>query len=106
GRLAVRADALEQLVKAAYLLARQGPFAPTPALAALIAAPPEALGGVLTGLGYHRQGRGSETTYVSNRGAVAAKAATRKKPGRKRRRRQPKPVDSPFASLKELRFSK
>jgi ATP-dependent RNA helicase SUPV3L1/SUV3 len=105
GRLAVRVDALEQLAKAAYLLARQGPFAPTAALAALIAAPEDALGGVLAGLGYRRQGRSIDATYVGARTPAADGAAARTRPGRKRRRR-PRPADSPFATLKELRFGK
>jgi ATP-dependent RNA helicase SUPV3L1/SUV3 len=107
GPLAVRADALEQLAKAAYLLARQGPFAPTPALAAIIGGSEEALGGVLAGLGYRRRGRGTEATYVGRSGPAAEGTTARTRPGRKRRRRrQPRPADSPFASLKELRFGK
>jgi len=55
GGLAVRADALERLARAARMLARQGAFAATDALRAIIDCPPGSLGEVLQALGYLRQ---------------------------------------------------
>jgi ATP-dependent RNA helicase SUPV3L1/SUV3 len=92
GPFYVRADRLERLAAAARRLVRQGPFQATPDLAALIAARPRDLAGILMGLGYARSG---------DKDALFAL----KGEGRRRRRRSREhagSAHSPFAELRRL----
>ncbi len=95
GELAVRADALERLARAARQLARQGPFAATEALRAIVACPPDALPELLQALGYTRRREAAGDSFEARRRAgrkrIAAKAVRRPD------------IDSPFAALGALR---
>ncbi|GIK99154.1 MAG: hypothetical protein BroJett029_33630 [Alphaproteobacteria bacterium] len=96
GDLAVRADALERLAQAARQLARQGAFAATDALRAIVDCPPESLGEVLQALGFVRRQETDGETFASRRRGGEVK------------RRHSRPVrrpdaDSPFAALGALR---
>jgi ATP-dependent RNA helicase SUPV3L1/SUV3 len=107
--LAVRVDALERLSKAAASLARQGPFAPTEALAGLIDCAAEDLPSVLHALGYRRHVADGQVTFALRRrrwGTGTDGGAAAKGRGRRRRRRPVEPGDSPFARLAELRLGK
>jgi ATP-dependent RNA helicase SUPV3L1/SUV3 len=106
--LAVRADALERLSKAASLLARQGPFAATDALAGLIGSNTDDVAAVLPAIGYRRQADDAHTAFAAprrhrrRRTAVGEQAASR----RSRHARPAASGDSPFAPLAQLRFGK
>jgi ATP-dependent RNA helicase SUPV3L1/SUV3 len=97
GALALRVDRVERLAAAARGLARQGPFAATPALAEIAGAGVDDLGALLAGLGYR---------------AVEGGALFQPRPRRKGRRAQtPRPAragerraDGPFAKLRDLRL--
>jgi ATP-dependent RNA helicase SUPV3L1/SUV3 len=111
GGLAVRADALERLSKAASLLARQGPFAATDALAALIGVATDDLAALLPAIGYRRHLADGHATFTSPRhhrkrrtGTAGDQAPPRAR--RPRRQRPAAPGDSPFARLSQLRFGK
>jgi len=99
GKLAVRADALERLAREARKLARQGPFAATPALCRIIEVEEAGLAAVLTGLGYREtadaQGRRFE---ARDRNGGKGKAAAK-------RRRGKTSAHSPFAKLRDLGLS-
>jgi ATP-dependent RNA helicase SUPV3L1/SUV3 len=108
--LAIRADALERLSKAAHLLARQGSFAATDALAEMIGAAADDLATILPAIGYRRHVADGEPTFSSPRHGGKARIAggdqsapVRRRP---RRRRSAAPGDSPFARLSQLRFGK
>jgi ATP-dependent RNA helicase SUPV3L1/SUV3 len=109
--LAIRADALERLSKAAHLLARQGPFAATDALAATIDAATDDLGAILPAIGYRRYVSDGQSTFMSPRHSRKGKNATAgdqasPRTRRPRRQRPATPGDSPFARLSQLRFGK
>jgi len=111
GGRAVRVDALERLSKGAHLLARQGAFTPTDALAGLIGCTAEELAPVLQALGFRRQpGDGQATFALRRRGRQLEMPAVANghTPPRRRRRRPAKvaPGDTPFARLADLRFGK
>jgi len=95
GQLAIRADALERLVKAAHQLSRQGPFAATATLGALIGCDSAALPEVLYGLGFRQQSE-SETASFSPRRPIRRTSAGRARPA----------AESPFAKLRQLRFDR
>jgi ATP-dependent RNA helicase SUPV3L1/SUV3 len=101
GGLAIRADALERLSRAAHTLARQGPFAPTDALAAVIGGETAALEAVLADLGFRRRCDDGGLRF-SARGRGQRPAASTVRP----RRPRPRAADSPFARLADLRFGK
>ena len=110
GDLAVRADALERLAKAARRLARQGPFAATEPLRALLACPKAALPGVLLSLGYRRcpETEGEDRFVMPprrkrNHKPAAGRAAVKRKGGKAGRGPA---ADSPFAALRDLQFGK
>jgi len=94
GARVLRVDRLEQLAAAARKLARQGPFAATPALASLAGADAAGLAMILPSLGYRA---------VHENGAVTFHAH-----GVRRRRERVRGVaaDGPFAKLKELRLAR
>ena len=98
--LAVRAERLEKLANAARKLARQGAFAPTPALAAAGGCRLEDLDALLAGLGYRATQDVSGVSFHRaprrGRGNGGAKPP---RPGDKRRRGA---QDSPFAILRDL----
>src|SRR5207302_461040 len=97
GDRAVRPDALERFALSLRQLARQGSFAPTPALAAPLGCSPAALTGLIAALGYKIKDRDSEITVSARRRRVAPTAAP------------PRPRDggeSPFAKLKEHRLAR
>jgi ATP-dependent RNA helicase SUPV3L1/SUV3 len=110
--LAIRVDALERLSKTASLLARQGPFAPTEALAGTIGVALNDMTPVLQALGYRRHVADGEPMFVSARNRksranpVAGEQTTSSRPRRRRRQRPAMPGDSPFARLAQLRFGK
>ena len=112
GGRAVRVDALERLSKAAHLLARQGAFTPTDALAGLVGCTAEELAPVLQALGFRRQPSDEQATFVLRRRGRQAETpaiANGNAPPRRRRRRPPAksvPGDTPFARLADLRFGK
>jgi ATP-dependent RNA helicase SUPV3L1/SUV3 len=109
GGLAIRVDALERLSKAAYLLARQGPFAATEALAGMIGAAAGDLADVLPSIGYRRHVVDGQATFGSARRHRKGRAGDQGSPTRKTRPRRPRPPasgDSPFAGLSQLRFGK
>jgi len=112
GGRAVRVDALERLSKAAHLLARQGAFTPTDALAGLVGCTAEELAPVLQALGFRRQPSDEQATFVLRRRGRQVETpaiANGNAPPRRRRRRPPAksvPGDTPFARLADLRFGK
>jgi hypothetical protein len=93
GGLALRADALERLARAARQLGRQGPFSATEALRATIGCPAAALPALLQALG-----------YTWRREAAGDSFEARRRAGPKRRRARARiDGDSPFAALGALR---
>jgi ATP-dependent RNA helicase SUPV3L1/SUV3 len=96
GELAVRADALERLARAARQLGRQGPFAPTEALRTLVGCSAEALPGLLQALGYARRREAAGDSFEVRRRAGSKRS--RHKAGVRR-----PDLDSPFAALGALR---
>ena len=107
GPLAIRADRLEQAAHVARTLARQGPFAATPALCEAAGCTPETIGPVLRALGYRRvesdaegDAGGGPPVYAkrSRRGERQPRPAAQAR--RKRAERQR--AASPFAKLREL----
>src|SRR5215468_5302528 len=104
GGWAVRVDVLERLSKAAHLLARQGAFAPTEALAALVGRAPDDLGPILQAMGFRRQLSDGHATFAQRRRGERSEppAAVHGHAPRGRRRRRPArhaPGDTPFARL-------
>ncbi len=104
--LAIRVDALERLSQAASLLARQGPFAPTEALAASIGCGAEDLAPVLQAIGLRRRAaRGQITFTAGRRGSNSAPPAVADDGLQRRPRRRPAEAgESPFSRLAGLRF--
>ena len=101
GMVAVRADALERLARAARSLGRQGPFAPTPALWQLIDGDETSLGIALEALHYEQF---NDETGIAFR---PPPTGSRRKAGKRRRRKpQEKSRHSPFAKLRELGMAK
>jgi len=99
---AIRVDALERLSKAAHLLARQGPFVATDALAGTIGVATDDLAAILPALGYGRQVTDDKMTFASPRRRRNDFQAAPPRP----RRRPAAPGDSPFAGLARLRLGK
>jgi len=99
GPLAIRADALERLSAAARRLADQGPFLAVEALRQTIQCEAAALPAVIAALGYRSEEKEGELRFHA-----PAKAA-RGKARRRGRGRRPGP-ESPFAALRELKFSR
>ena len=100
-RLALRADALERLARAARQLAAQGPFAATEALRAIVDCPmaalPELLGALALARGPGRAGGGGDECWGARGGAAGIR--------RRGPRAAPAPdADSPFAALGALRL--
>ncbi|OIR09034.1 hypothetical protein GALL_86400 [mine drainage metagenome] len=92
GGRALRLDLLERFTAELRGLARQGPFAPPPALLPPLGLPQADLPAVLAALGYRRQDGGA--------GPALYAAARRAAPPRRGR---PRPAaDSPFAALRHL----
>ncbi|HXQ50335.1 MAG TPA: helicase-related protein [Stellaceae bacterium] len=96
GPWVVRADRLERLAAAARALARQGPFAATPALAGIAGAAPADLALLLPRLGYRAVLDGED-------GSVLFHARLRRQ---QRRRALASPAEGPFAKLKDLRLAR
>lgn len=95
GSRVLRVDKVEQLAATARYLARQGPFGPTPKLAALAGCALGDLPGVLTSLSYRAVHDGSGVTFHARRPPrkhVAPDTAPR--------------TDSPFAKLAVLRLAR
>ena len=97
GASAVRPDRLERLAGAARSRARNGQFVADAELAALVGAAPEALRGLLLGLGYRAVIEGDREYFTAKprRRVAQQRLQTRAKPRE----------DHPFAKLKELRFA-
>jgi ATP-dependent RNA helicase SUPV3L1/SUV3 len=115
--LAIRADALERLVRQAQQLGRQGAFVPTAALRLLVDCPEEMLPALLRALGFRQSGLGAETSFTvrghernGNPALLPANGAAGKARGGKRkptRRRVPAPNPaSPFAALARLKLGR
>ena len=96
-RLAIRADALERLAKAARKLARQGPFQPLPALSSLIEAGEAELETALTAIGYAAERDAGGVSF--RRRSPGPKKPKQKARSAKARERA---AESPFAKLRQL----
>jgi ATP-dependent RNA helicase SUPV3L1/SUV3 len=105
GPRVLRVDRVESLAAAARRLARQGPFAATPALAQLAASSPDELAAMLPALGYRFVlGDSGATFHVRPRRRDAQRHG--KAPSRRRqpRRGEEPAADGPFAKLRNLRL--
>ena len=102
GPRALRVDRVERLAAAARRLARQGPFAPTPDLAALAGAGIAELTQLMPALGYRAIVEEGGVTFLARRrpGQKPAKA-----PGQRKRARRVAD-DHPFAKLRQLRLAR
>jgi ATP-dependent RNA helicase SUPV3L1/SUV3 len=100
GPRVLRVDRVERLAAMLRRLARQGPFAATPALAQLAGAALEELAPMLAALGYRALAGDADVSFVPRPGARRAQRAAR------RRGRRPTGdeagADGPFAKLKQL----
>jgi len=96
--LAMRPDRLEQLAAAARRLARAGPFALAPELAAIAGVESMALRGLLAALGYRAVVTGGEETFMPS-------ARRRRAMDKGPRRRAPAEEGHPFAKLRELKLA-
>jgi ATP-dependent RNA helicase SUPV3L1/SUV3 len=94
----LRVDRVERLAAAARRLARQGPFAATPALAAAAGTAPEALTSVLIALGYRAALGDIGTTFHIRR--------TRRPRTNEKGRARHQSSDGPFAKLRELQSAR
>jgi ATP-dependent RNA helicase SUPV3L1/SUV3 len=98
GAHVLRVDRVERLAAAARRLARQGGFAPTPELAALVGGTLADLTLILPALGFRALVEASGVTFVARRRARPAPPASRR------------PVrageDNPFAKLRGLRLAR
>jgi ATP-dependent RNA helicase SUPV3L1/SUV3 len=99
GRRVLRVDRVERLAAAARKLARQGPFAASPELAALAHADVAELALMLPSLGYR-------AVLDTEGGAVTFHTRDRRSAKPRARRPRGKPADSPFAKLRELRLAR
>ncbi|MHA1537829.1 MAG: helicase-related protein [Alphaproteobacteria bacterium] len=106
GGLAVRAERLERLANAARKLARQGPFAPTPALAAAGGCRLEELEALLTSLGYRARKDAGGVAFHRRPGGARGKGKGGPKRPRGGGKRRGNPPDGPFAILRDLVPSK
>jgi ATP-dependent RNA helicase SUPV3L1/SUV3 len=102
GERVLRVDRVERLAAAARRLARQGAFAPTPELAALIGGSAADLTLILPALGYRAIVEASGVTFV------ARPRRRRQKPAQAApaRRRVAAGEDHPFAKLRALRLAR
>jgi ATP-dependent RNA helicase SUPV3L1/SUV3 len=96
--LALRPDRLERLAAAARRLARQGPFAAGPELAAIAGVEPGALRGLLAALNYRRVIDAGRETFV-------ARPQRRREPAKPIRRVQETGEGHPFAKLRGLKLA-
>jgi ATP-dependent RNA helicase SUPV3L1/SUV3 len=101
GDRAIRVDRVERLAAAVRRLARQGPIAPSPALAALAGCTMEELTRLLPALGYRAVVEESGVTFLARRrpkapGKTAAKEPLQRRSGE----------DHPFAKLRALRLAR
>jgi ATP-dependent RNA helicase SUPV3L1/SUV3 len=96
--LALRPDRLERLAAAARRLARQGPFATGPELAAIAGVEPRALRGLLAGLGYRIVIDAGGETFV-------VRPQRRRETTKSSRRGQQTGEGHPFAKLRELKLA-
>jgi ATP-dependent RNA helicase SUPV3L1/SUV3 len=93
GQRAVRVDMLERFAAECRKLARHGPFAASPALLALLGAPPEDAAAVLEALGFKAQAGDPGPVYVP---------AGRRPPKTGAGRRRSAAEASPFAALRRM----
>ncbi|MGH6949231.1 MAG: helicase-related protein [Kiloniellales bacterium] len=98
--LALRADAIERLVAAAWRLSKQGSFAPSQQLLAIAGCDEEGLALALAALGYRVE--------RSESGLALRRRAPRKRCNQtaQRPRQQDRAASSPFAKLRELSWGK
>lgn len=106
GPLAIRIDMAERLTSKAWLMAKKGPFAPTPALLSLIGATLDDFPGVMRAIGFKRIQKKSEEGIPEDR-YRPMRAREKSPPPQQRRKRTTKPAPapdphSPFAKLKDL----
>ncbi|MGQ0674732.1 MAG: helicase-related protein [Rhodospirillales bacterium] len=98
GPRAIRADRVEKLAAACRRLARQGPFAATPALRELAQCPEGDIAGVLKALGYRAEAGPDGISFAERRRRHAKRRRAPQTPGAGAAR----PADGPFAKLGEL----
>ncbi|MBV8653189.1 MAG: disulfide oxidoreductase [Alphaproteobacteria bacterium] len=105
GTHAVRVDRVERLAAGARHLARQGPFAATPELAAAAGVSIDDLTSILPMLGYRAIVQESGVTFVPRKGRHQIRNG--KRPKRVRPAPTPAPgEDNPFAKLRALRLAR
>ena len=104
GSLAIRADALERLSQAARRLASQGPFLPVEALRQLVQCEAAALPAVIAALGYRSAEEEGELRFHAPDRKAARQGRQASAPARSpAAATQP---DSPFAALRDLKFTR
>ena len=106
GPLAIRIDMAERLTSKAWLMAKKGPFAPTPELLSLIGATLDDFPGVMRAIGCKRIQKKTEGGTPEDR-YRPMRAREKSPPPQQRRKRTTKPAPapdphSPFAKLKDL----
>ncbi len=111
GGRVLRVDRLERLAAASRRLARQGAFAPTPALAALVGGGEADLTAILPALGYRAIVEASGVTFVARprrRGQPPRAGARPVKPraAQEAAEHQTRGEDHPFAKLRSLRLAR
>jgi len=109
GSHVLRIDRVERLAAAARHLARQGPFAATPALATLAGCAADALAPVLAALGYRAVlgSDGGVSFHMRSRRRERGRHGKPDTARHARRRGQDKDAEaSPFAKLRELRLAR
>lgn len=108
GPLAVRIDMAERLTSKAWLLAKSGPFAPTPELISLIGTNLEQFPAVMQAIGFKRTQRKTEDGSPADLyRPIRARENDRKTQKRKSNTDKPLPEadpHSPFAKLKDISF--
>ena len=96
--VALRPDRLERLAAAARRFARQGPFPAGAELAAIAGVEPQALRGLMVGLGYRTVIDAGGETFV-------VRPQRRRETTKSSRRGQPTGEGHPFAKLRELKLA-
>ncbi|HYM03128.1 MAG TPA: helicase-related protein [Stellaceae bacterium] len=107
GPRVLRLDRVERMAAALRKLARQGPFAATPSLAALAGCAVEDLARVVPALGYRAVlGETGVTFHARSRRGDNTRSRPPKRGRANKRAAPPNDADSPFAKLRELRIAR
>ena len=101
GRIAVRADRLDRLARAARPLAAAGPFLATPALLALVGCTKAEIAPLLAAIGYRPQPGEGEPRY-----AFKSRSPRARRGGADTARAAKRAAQSPFAALTVLKFGR